>query len=162
MHACSHLASILIKRFLSHLNRLKYIASFITGLSVSKGSSCSVSSIAYFSLFVLIILLTLSYSLSSVELSSTTTLSILFLSVEQTCNKFIYDDPFWFSLARITNMQDRSLLRASNFYSYNANAWIEGISSHHTLNKLSYYNKVTVSGFVFEFVTHKVTFQTTW
>ena len=55
MHACSHVASSLFKMFLPHSNRVKELGSLITGLSLTEGSPYSTSPIAYFSLFVLII-----------------------------------------------------------------------------------------------------------
>ena len=55
MYARSPVASILFNIFLPRSNELKYLCLLITGLSVTKGSSLSVSSIVYFSLFVLII-----------------------------------------------------------------------------------------------------------
>ena len=55
MHACSNLASILLKSFLPHLNSLKYPGLLMTGLSVAESSSSYISSIAYF-LFVLLLL----------------------------------------------------------------------------------------------------------
>ena len=60
----------------------------MTRLSVTEGSPSYVSSIAYFSLFVLILFLLLSDLLCSVELSLVVTLSYLLSAVEQTCNKF--------------------------------------------------------------------------
>ena len=90
MHACSHVASSLFKNIYPRLNKLEYIFSLMIGLSVTKGSSSSVSSIAYFSLFVLIILWTLSYSFSSIELLLSIILSGLLLFIEQTCNKFLF------------------------------------------------------------------------
>ena len=61
----------------------------ITKLSVTKGFSCYVSSISYFSLFLFIFLWTPSDSLSSIENSSVITLFDPLLSVEQTCNILI-------------------------------------------------------------------------
>ena len=87
MHARLNVESILFNIFLPHSNRLKYIGSLVTGLSVTKGSLCSVSLIAYFYLFMLILLLTLSELLSSVELSSTVTNYDSLSSVEQTSDK---------------------------------------------------------------------------
>ena len=73
----------------------------MTGLSVTKGSSYSVLSIAYFYLFLMILLWTLSYSLSSVELSSAITLSVLTSSVEHTYDKFFSTMiPFDFLLSK--------------------------------------------------------------
>ena len=81
------MASSLFKMFLPHSNRLKYIGPLINGLSVTKGPSCSVSSIASFYLFVLILWCTLSDLLSSIELSSTIMISGYPSSIEQTCDK---------------------------------------------------------------------------
>ena len=38
MHACSHMAPRLFNKFLPHLNKLKYLGSLMTGISVTEGS----------------------------------------------------------------------------------------------------------------------------
>ena len=85
MHARLHMASILLKIFLPHSNRLKYHGSLTTGLSITIGSSCSVSSIAY---FLRLCFLTLYDSRSYVDFSWTTPLSDSPPSSEQTWGTF--------------------------------------------------------------------------
>ena len=55
----------------------------------------------------------------------------------------------FFVLFPITNVRDHNLFCASHFGSYRVNVRIEGTSSHNTLTKLSYWIKVTVTGFMF-------------
>ena len=134
MHARWHVASSLFKIFLPHLNILKYLGSLTTGLSVTKGSSCSVSSIAYFSLYTLF--WTHSGLLSSVELSSVIMIFDLPSSVEQTCDIFSSTRNFFlFVIVRRTNVRYQNVSLTSHFRSYRVNFRVEGIISHHTLCK---------------------------
>ena len=102
MHARLNVASNVFKRFLPHSNRLKYLVSLITGLSATEGSSCSVSSIAYFSSFMFF--WTLYYLLYSVELSSIITLYDSPSSVEQTCVNFLSSSIYFDSLLSVEKM----------------------------------------------------------
>ena len=84
MHTRLHVASSLFNIFFPHLNILKWLGSLKTGSSVTVGSSRFASFYAYFSLFTL--LWTHSYSLSSVEISSTIMIFDSSLSVKQACD----------------------------------------------------------------------------
>ena len=57
---------------------------------------------------------------------------------------------FWFSLLRRTNVINNNLFHTSKFNYYRVNVGIEGISSCHTLLKMSFWVKVTVSKIMFE------------
>ena len=60
----------------------------------------------------------------------------------------VCDDPFWFALVQITNVQSRNLLRANYFGSYRINMQIKVIISHHT-RRAVLLDKRHVSGFMF-------------
>ena len=138
MHARSHVSSSLFKIFLPHSNRLKYLGLLITGLSVIECFSCSVSSIAYFSLFVLILLWTFFDSLSSVVISLAKTLSGFLLSIEQTCGKFLSAMISFYLLLTKSQTFEIGISWVPVISVLTGSTWkIEVIVYHHTLINIS-------------------------
>ena len=154
MHTCSHIVSRFFNKFLLHSNRIKYIGSLMDGLSVTGVSSSRVSSNAYFTLFMMIILWTLFESLSSVELSMTITFSHLLLSVELTCHKFssvMIPFDFLMSKEQTCRIVIQSVLV---IYVLWANVKVKSISSQHTHSKLYLWINITVGRLMFGPLLH--------